>query len=224
MHKQILSKLNSIKLKSSLIFKKNQDYSKIYFLLKQNISNNFHNNYFEPSNKEEEIEDVKYWLNKEKPKYLCIFFTNDWNPICKEANKNYVNFARKTGGFRNLRIDTEKFPRLKWYFDCKNAPGFHFYYYGAQISKLGGSNYDRALEETKRIQSNIDESFELMEFKPNNVTYEQPYFLFEQDYWNHGLQRGIDPYQLYKTSPMAQAGIFKWFCFEDRYVHRRLKR
>lgn len=218
MKKSLISiRLNSIK--KSNIFKQS-----LYNKISKNISINFHNNYIEPTNKEEEIEDVKYWLNTNKPKYLCIHFTNSWNPVCIEGNKKYNSFAKNTGVFKNLRIDTEQFPRLKWYFDSKHEPGFHFYYFGALISKLGGCNFDKALAEMKKITKHIENDSEQSSYTINNVTYEQPYFKFEDDLELNGSEEGMDPYQFYKPMFFSAFTTLKNMPFEDRWLHARLKK
>ena len=196
----------------------------VYCKISKNISINFHNNFIEPNNKEEEIEDVKYWLNINKPKYLCIYFTNNWNPICIEGNKQYGNFAKNTGVFRNLKIDTEQFPRLKWYFDSKHEPGFHFYYFGALVSKLGGCNYEKAKVEMKKIVNHIENDSQQSDYTIKNITYEQPYFKFENDLDKNGMEEGMDPYQFYKPIFFSGYTTMKNLPFEDKWAHARLKK
>lgn len=188
------------------------------------ITTNFHNNFIEPSNKQEEIEDVKYWLNTNKPKYLCIFFTNNWNPVCKEGNKEYNKFAKSTGVFKNLRIDTEQYPRLKWYFDSKHEPGFHFYYFGSFITSLGGCNFEKASKEIKRIVNYVENDPDQNQYNINNITYEQPYFKFENEISRFGVEEGMDPYQFYKPMFFSGFTTLKEMPYEEKWSHTRLKK
>jgi hypothetical protein len=208
-----------ISFKASNIYKRS-----IYSHISKNISINFHNNYIEPTNKEEEIEDVKYWLNVNKPKYLCIHFTNNWNPVCIEGNKKYNSFAKNTGVFKNLKIDTEQFPRLKWYFDSKCEPGFHFYYFGALLSKLGGCNYDKAITEMKRIVKFVENDSDQNSYNTNNINYEQPYYKFEDNMDRNGVEEGLDPYQFYKPIFFSGLVTMKNMPFEEKWAHSRLKK
>ena len=198
----------------------------LFKILKRNISINFHNNYIEPTNKEEEIEDVKSYLNKENPKYLCVYFTNSWNPIAKMSNPLYSNFTSKTGSFKNLRIFTDEFPRLKWYFDSKSEPGFHFYYHGSLISKIGGCNYDKALAETKRIQNTIDSDFKLGNNNSSNIIgYEQPYYNFEANLESNGVQNSLDPGQTMDPRVIfLLLSTWKKAPFEENFVHKRYRK
>lgn len=195
-------------------------------IIRKNITVNYNNNYLEPSDKEEEIEDVKNYLNKENPKYLCIYFTNNWNPIAKMSNPLYSNFTSKTGSFRNLRIFTDDFPRLKWYFDSKSEPGFHFYYHGSLISKIGGSNYEKALTEIKRIQNSIDSDFVLGNNNASNILgYAQPYYDFESKLATKGVENSLDPGQTMDSRLVFLLGMEKKKApYEENFVHKRYRK
>jgi len=197
----------------------------IYSFLSKQITNNRSLNYFEPTDREEEIEDVKKWLNYSKPRFLSIYFTNEWNPICQQYNHLYTkNFTSKSNSFTNLKVDVDIYPRLKWYFDSKHEPGFHFYFYGCLISKIGGCNFEKALAETRRIQEYIDSNTELLNYNASNITYEQPYFNFEDRLTTTGAHRSSDPYQQNSTAMWLNQATFKTFAFEDGLVHQRHKK
>ena len=196
-----------------------------YFSQNKNIHVNIHNNFVEPSDEEEPLEDVKNWLNKEQPKYLSVFFTNNWNPVAVEANKNFIpEFAVKSGSFRNLIVDVDKFSRLKWYFDSRCEPGFHFYYYGSLITKKGGCNFSKNLLETQRIREYIDSNDELQEYHKGNITYEQPYFDFEAQLEHTGMRPTADKYQHFIYNFWANQSFYKQVLFEDNFCHKRLKK
>ncbi len=170
-----------------------------------------------------ELEEVKDWLNTEKPKFLCIFFTNNWNPIAKEANKHYEAFTAQPTPFINLRVDTDKHPRVKWFFDNRCEPGFQFFYFGTKVSQFGGSNFDRAKKEMVRIQEHIYSENE--DRNRASVEYEMPYYKYEHELYMHGNEITTDPYQTFK--PMAfnpyMFGL-RVMPFEENYIARRLKK
>lgn len=196
-----------------------------YSCLSRNIFISHNKNYFEPTSNEEELEEVKDWLSNYKPKYLCVFFTNNWNPVCQEANTDFFNkFTTKSGSFKNLRVDVDKFPRLKWFFDSKFEPGFHFYYYGNFISRIGGSNFEKALNETKRIKEYIDSNEELKDYNYYSTTYEQPYFQFENELRVYGRVAGHDTYQAIKPQIFMGPTTLKQMPFEDFLVHHRYQK
>lgn len=188
-----------------------------------NISTNFHKNYKEPTSNNE-IEEVKDWLNLAKPKFMCVFFTNNWNPIAIEANKNYQNFTAQPTPFTNLLVDTDKYPKLKWFFDSKCEPGFHFYLYGSLVFKFGGSNFERANKEMKRIQESIDNSNDLQGVNSSTTSYEMPYFKYEKDLEVYGNIKGTDPYQTFEPFPFVPHGLIRYLPFEERFIADRLKK
>jgi hypothetical protein len=62
---------------------------------------------------------VKNWLTATNPQLLCIYFSNDWNPVCKKGEEGYRNFVAKNSKAIHLKINVDRFPKLKWFFDAK---------------------------------------------------------------------------------------------------------
>lgn len=211
-------------MKSTLIKSLKLNTSKsIYSRIAKNMTFNKNKNYMEPSNEQDQIEDVKYYLNQAKPEFLCMYFTNEWNPICKEANPKYTDFTTKTEGFKNLLVNVDKFPRVKWYYDCKFEPGFHLYYYGTLLKKIGGSNYDRVLTEMKRVRDYVDKQSISNDINKANAYYEQPYFDFEHNIHVHGKISSLDNYQRYSNYGLNYFVVGATTPFEENWVHTRLK-
>lgn len=196
---------------------------RLQFISKMGIRTNFHKNYNEATSNNE-LEEVKHWLNSTKPKYLCIFFTNNWNPVAIEANKSYQNFTAQPTPFTNLLVDTDKHPKLKWFFDSKCEPGFHFYFYGAEVLKFGGSNFDRATKEMKRIHETIDNSSQFQEINSLTTGYEMPYYAYEKKLTFYGNVKGTDPYQTFEPIPFAPQCFLKHLPFEEKWIADRLKK
>ncbi len=68
---------------------------------------------------EDYLTEVKDWLLKTNPKLLCIYFSNDWNPISLKAEEGYKDFVRKNSKVTHLKINSDKFPKLRWFFDSR---------------------------------------------------------------------------------------------------------
>jgi hypothetical protein len=73
----------------------------------------------ESTNEQEYVEEVKQWLQNLNPAFLCIYFTNDWNPIAKKAELNYHHFSQKNSRYIHLKINSDIYPKLRWFFDAK---------------------------------------------------------------------------------------------------------
>ncbi len=72
-----------------------------------------------PEDSIEHVQELKDFLNRLKPEVMCLTFWNTWNPVCKNNLNNYYNFTKTNGGVTHFFIDTDKFPKLRWYFDAK---------------------------------------------------------------------------------------------------------
>lgn len=194
-------------------------------LQKRQLTRNVDFNYYTPDPKKDEIEDVKSWLNNTKPQFLCIFFTNTWNPICKQYNPDYTKFTTRTASFAHLMVDTDKFPKLKWFFDCKHDPAFKFYYYGANVENLGGCNFDRAVSSAQRIQEYVSSDNNNLDVNFSKVEYEQPYYQFENELDDYGMKLMNDPGQVFQVPGFSgQMTIFRYIPLENYLVHKRLKK
>ncbi len=68
---------------------------------------------------EDYVLDVKTWLNKTNPSLLSIYFTNDWNPICKQGELEYKDFTINNSKVLHFKINCDLYPKLRWYFDAK---------------------------------------------------------------------------------------------------------
>lgn len=197
----------------------------LYFFQSKGVKQLRHQrNYFEVETNNE-LEEMKEWLNRVKPKYLCIYFTNNWNPVAKRANEDYNKFTTKTELFVNFRVDTDKNPKLKWFFDNKVDPGVHLYYYGHLLSSFGGINFDRVLKEIKRSQDTIEDSA-FKEIGYHNTEYEMPYYDYERRMdLGYGNGVGQTKGQLTIDHPFNPYTLnIKEFAFEERWIVNRLKK
>lgn len=196
----------------------------LYYTLNKSIKTNYSHNYIEP-NTNEELEEIKDYLKLKKPKYLCIYFTNNWNPVAIKNNNLYNKFSTSQSSFTNLKIDTDKYPRLKWFFDNKCDPGFHFYYWGAKISSFGGANFNRALKEMNRIKDFTEKTpFDDQNLYYDKVEYEMPYYKYEEELSFKGNRNNIDPSQNFGDNNFNPLKFnLRYIPLEDNFVAKRIK-
>ena len=76
-------------------------------------------NYIQAPEHEDYFTEVKQWLKTVNPKLLCVYVTNQWNPISRAGESGYNDFVRKNSKSFHLKIDADKQPQLKWFFDFK---------------------------------------------------------------------------------------------------------
>ena len=98
------------------IFSKN-----LFKLPKKNIYYNPKVGYFAPECNENQkyVQEIKDWLLYTNPKMLCIYFTNDWNPIAKQGEEGYPDFLKKNLRVTHMKINVDKYPKLKWFFNSR---------------------------------------------------------------------------------------------------------
>jgi len=72
------------------------------------------------------MKDVMEHLDEKKPIFTCLYFTASWNPKCAEIEKDYENLAYKFANWHHIRVDCDKEPTVKRYFDARVEPQFLF--------------------------------------------------------------------------------------------------
>jgi hypothetical protein len=53
------------------------------------------------------------------PQLLCIYFSNDWNPVSLKGEEGYKDFVRNNSKCNHLKVNADKYPKLRWFFDAK---------------------------------------------------------------------------------------------------------
>ena len=89
----------------------------------------------------ENLEDVVRYLDKTRPTFTLIYFTAAWNPIIKQVEKDYENTTNKFGGFTHIRVDCDKTPLVKLYFDARVEPQYLILLNGAELRRVVGFNF-----------------------------------------------------------------------------------
>lgn len=110
---------------------------------------------------------------------------------------------------QHLKINTDKYPKLKWFFNARTDPSAHILYHGALIKSLGGINFERLNRNVNRIHDYVNNVYSPKgEF---NKEYEMPYYKWEADLDNHGH----DP-------EYEQTGSFFYGGWRGQYTMRRV--
>ena len=104
----------------------------------------------------------------------------------------------KSSGFMHLKIDVDKHPKLKWYFDSKFEPGCHLYYYGISLKNIGGINFDRTDRIMKTVVSQVKE--QPLSLSTNELNWSQPYYQWESDLGDYGTKRPDEATQSYMAT------------------------
>lgn len=129
----------------------------------------------------------------------------------------------KSTEFTHLKIDVDKFPKLKWYFDSKFEPGCHLYHYGNTIKNVGGINFEKTHNVMKRAIQQVRNDEILL--RPNEVSFSQPYYSWEAFINQYG-HKGPDDY----TQQYVSTGFKGFVTFtgglstDDKFAHVRIKK
>ena len=105
-------------------------------------------NWLEP----ESTNDLIKYLDSKRPTYTCLYFHASWNPMCAEIETDYDNFTSNNAGFTHIKVDCDKTPKLKFYFDARVEPQFLLLLNGSEVKRQIGFNFnlvDSQLEEVR---------------------------------------------------------------------------
>ena len=91
----------------------------------------------------DDMEDLIEYLDREQPTLTCVYFHASWNPICKKIEKDYDNACAAYSNFTHFKIDCDKTPRLKKYFDARVEPQFLILIKGGELARMVGFNFDK---------------------------------------------------------------------------------
>jgi hypothetical protein len=129
----------------------------------------------------------------------------------------------KSTEFHHLKIDVDKYPKLKWYFDSKFEPGCHLYYYGISLKNIGGINFERNDRIMKRVISQVKE--QPLNLNINQLSWSQPYYQWESDLDEYGTKRPDDAIQSYMATGFRGLQTYTHGLHsEDLTTHVRIKK
>lgn len=162
-------------------------------------------------------------MPKLNPEFLCIYFTNSWNPVSLRGEKSYSDFVIKTPEYAHLKINVDKYPKLKWFFDSKMEPGVHLYYFGVNLKNIGGINWDRTKLHMQRAISQVRKESDLL--KPNSVEFSQPYYSWEAQLAEYGVKAPDEATQTYIATGFRGITTYTTGIFTDeKFAHVRMKK
>ena len=71
-----------------------------------------------------------------------MYFHADWNPNCKDIEKDYDLFTSNNSNFTHIKVDCDLTPKVKFYFDARVEPQFILLLNGAEIKRQIGFNFN----------------------------------------------------------------------------------
>jgi hypothetical protein len=89
------------------------------------------------------LEELVRHLDKRRPIYTLLYFTASWNPIIKHIEKDYERTTKLFKQFEHIRVDGDKAPLVKQYFDARVEPSFLILLNGGELRRVVGFNFER---------------------------------------------------------------------------------
>lgn len=81
----------------------------------------------------EGINDMIHYLDNKRPTFTLLYFTAAWNPMCAKIEKDYENLTASHAQWHHIRVDCDKSPMIKQYFDARVEPQFLMLLNGGEI-------------------------------------------------------------------------------------------
>ena len=91
----------------------------------------------------EGLNDIISHLDKTRPIYSLFYFTAAWNPVIKHIEKDYENTTKLFKQYAHYRVDCDKQPLVKQYFDARVEPQFLILLNGGELRRVIGYNFER---------------------------------------------------------------------------------
>ena len=85
---------------------------------RRSIITHANKNWIEP----ESADDLMRHLDEKRPQFACIYFHAKWNPICEQIESDYDKFTSNNASFTHIKVDCDKNPKVKFYFDARVEP------------------------------------------------------------------------------------------------------
>ena len=90
-------------------------------------------------------------LDKMRPQYTMLYFSAAWNPVCAQIERDYENLVNAHGEFTHIRVDCDKTPFVKNYFDARVEPQFIFLINGGEIDRVVGYNFELISKRAQKV-------------------------------------------------------------------------
>ena len=82
-------------------------------------------------------------LDKKRPTYTLLYFAAAWNPVVKTIEKDYERTTRLFKQFEHIKVDCDRAPLVKQYFDARVEPQFLILVKGGELRRVVGFNFER---------------------------------------------------------------------------------
>ena len=89
-------------------------------------------------------------MKKTNPDFACLYFHASWNPSMKKINAEHEKICFKNPTFKHIWIDTDKHPRIKYYYDVKMEPCFSILINGGELERITGDDFPQLEKVFKR--------------------------------------------------------------------------
>ena len=70
----------------------------------------------------ESLDEFIKYLDKKRPVFTLLYFTAKWNPTIPKIEKDYENTTTLFKQYEHIRVDCDKTPLVKNYFDARVEP------------------------------------------------------------------------------------------------------
>ena len=91
----------------------------------------------------ESLDEMITYLDKKRPTFTLLYFTAKWNPIIPKIEKDYELTTSQFKNFDHIRVDCDRTPLVKQYFDARVEPQFLILLNGGELRRCVGFNFER---------------------------------------------------------------------------------
>ena len=91
----------------------------------------------------ENLDELISYLDKKRPTFTLLYFTAKWNPIIPKIEKDYEETTKLFKNFEHIRVDCDKTPMVKFYFDARVEPQFLILLNGGELRRVVGFNFEK---------------------------------------------------------------------------------
>ena len=91
----------------------------------------------------ESLDELVKYLDKRRPTFTLLYFTASWNPVIPKIEKDYEKLASEFKNFEHFRVDCDKTPLVKQYFDARVEPQFLILLNGGELRRTIGYNFGK---------------------------------------------------------------------------------
>ena len=91
----------------------------------------------------ESLDEMVSYLDKKRPTFTLLYFSAKWNPIIPKIEKDYENTTAMFKNFEHIRVDCDRTPLVKQYFDARVEPQFLILLNGGELRRVVGFNFEK---------------------------------------------------------------------------------